>query len=650
MASVTVVKTIGFVIPGVFSDPQLWEDGAPADETTAEKSAAGTFATAAFVQGEALTFVGSGATGKLLDTDSTGPGTGTYVTYGITSGNPAAGDVVTGGASLGTCILSSSTPLNVGVVWQGQCENEKFVVIGAPVLTISGSTSSSTAYKEITTVAGASFRDNANVQTNALRWVETNGCAFGSVFADCLVSAEANARGSNIQLSSDDAGGLGVTSASTDALFDFLIVEGLYTGTDAALGAAYLLSNAKLRNSLVIQNASAADHIIGTGTGSPSLYNTAVVAWDDLASAPTSIFKSGASGTVTVQNCGLFAGDTTKAIKTGSATFNFTTCYSDISGTGGVTQAYFKSEFQDVNISTGDFRPLTGTDQEDAGTTDSTNAAFDIAGTARPESAAYDVGCWELLATTPVIPTVRSVGPVASGTGAITPTMAPIVETGDDLYLIIESAIMNGAVSGGSETWVQMPDSPQSVGSGTTLSRISCYWARASSASPTSPTVAAASNHQQGCIIAVKNGAGTGDPWDVTAGGTEVGPDTSLSIPGDTTTMANCLILLLAATSLPDAATTTEFGAMTNAGLTNLTEHVDNTIIAGNGGGLFVGTGMKAAAGAYAATTLTAVTSASHAMMSIALKPPQAGGQPSVRRWGGIPGRERVLPRFSQLW
>jgi len=397
MASVTVVKTIGFVIPGVFSDPQLWEDGAPADETTAEKSAAGTFATAAFVQGEALTFVGSGATGKLLDTDSTGPGTGTYVTYGITSGNPAAGDVVTGGASLGTCILSSSTPLNVGVVWQGQCENEKFVVIGAPVVTISGSTSSSTAYKEITTVAGASFRDNANIQTNALRWVGTNGCAFSSVFADCLVSSEANARGSNIQLNSDDAGGLGVTSASTDALFDFLIVEGLYAGTDAALGAAYLLSNAKLRNSLVIQNASAADHIIGTGTGSPSLYNTTVVACDDLATAPTSIFKSGASGTVTVQNGDLFAGDPTKAIKAGSATYNFTTCYSDISGTPGVTQTNYSGEFENVNDATRDFRLKIGAAGTDTGTTDAANAQFDIAGTERPNGAAYDVGCWELV-------------------------------------------------------------------------------------------------------------------------------------------------------------------------------------------------------------------------------------------------------------
>ena len=88
MASTTVVKTIGTT--GTFSTPQLWEDGKPADLTTAERSAAGTFAVVSFIQGEALTFVGSGATGKFLDTDSTGPGTGSYITYGITAGNPAA--------------------------------------------------------------------------------------------------------------------------------------------------------------------------------------------------------------------------------------------------------------------------------------------------------------------------------------------------------------------------------------------------------------------------------------------------------------------------------------------------------------------------------------------------------------------------------
>jgi len=99
---------------------------------------------------------------------------------------------------------------------------------------------------------------------------------------------------------------------------------------------------------------------------------------------------------VTVQNCALFTGDSTKAIKFGGATFNFTTCYSDISGTTGVTQTTYADVFQDVNDATRDFRLKPSAALTDTGTTDATNAASDIVGTTRPQASAYDVGCWEL--------------------------------------------------------------------------------------------------------------------------------------------------------------------------------------------------------------------------------------------------------------
>jgi hypothetical protein len=93
----------------------------------------------------------------------------------------------------------------------------------------------------------------------------------------------------------------------------------------------------------------------------------------------------------------MFAGDSTKAIKAGSATFNHTTGYSDISGTTGVTQTTYGDAFQNVNDATRDFRLKTGSALINNGTTDATNAPIDIAGTARPDGAAYDVGCWELV-------------------------------------------------------------------------------------------------------------------------------------------------------------------------------------------------------------------------------------------------------------
>lgn len=396
-APVTVVKTIGST--GKFSTPQLWEDGAPADLTTAEKSACGSFLVAAFIQGENLTFVGSAATGRLSDTDSTGVGNGTYVTYGITAGNPATSDVVTGGTSGATCVLTSGTPTNVGIVWQGQLQNQEFSGTGTQ-LNIAGSTSSSTAYKELTTVAGASFADHANKLTNALSYNASNGAAIkGTSNATYTIGlAENFFRISKIQIAATGTNS-GAVFGGNGSIMDQCILEGTYTGTSTQEGIYGTNSSMTVKNTVIIQRATGATQIIGTLTATVNFYNVTFVAPDDLATAPTQIFNSGASGTVNCSNCSLFAGDSTKAVKAGSATYTFTTSYSDISGTTGVTQATYSSEFQDVNDATRDFRLKTGAAQINTGTTDSTNAPADVVGTTRPQGASYDVGAWEFTAS-----------------------------------------------------------------------------------------------------------------------------------------------------------------------------------------------------------------------------------------------------------
>jgi len=397
MAATTVVKTIGAT--GTFSTVQLWEDGAPADLTTAERSACGTFLVAAFVQGEALTFVGSGATGVMLDTDSTGPGTGTYMTYGITLGNPAASDVITG-TSTATCVLTSGTPDFTGVVWQGQCQNQVFTVAGT-VLTVSGSTNSTTAYKELTTVSGASFRDAfTSVPDKALRYNTANGAAL-----DCTSNTglavflnETNTvKLSNLQVTGSNTNGRAINAGGVTSVISNCIFDGRYAVVSTGNGVAACGNNVTWINCLIIQRASASDHIFATGTSSPTFRNCTFVAGDDLATAPTSIFSSGLSGAITAQNCGMFAGDSTKAIIGGSATGAFTTCASDISGAAGVTQVTYNQEFQDVNDATGDYRLRPGASQINAGTVDMTNASTDIVGTARPKGPSYDIGAWEFI-------------------------------------------------------------------------------------------------------------------------------------------------------------------------------------------------------------------------------------------------------------
>jgi hypothetical protein len=89
-----------------------------------------------------------------------------------------------------------------------------------------------------------------------------------------------------------------------------------------------------------------------------------------------------------------------------------------------------------------------------------------------------------------------------------------------------------------------------------------------------------------------------------------------------TTTVPECLILACASGNLPDAAGSAEFGAATNASLTSITERIDKTDPAGDGGAIYVATGVQAKAGTYNATTCTAVTEAERGVISLAIAPP----------------------------
>lgn len=107
-------------------------------------------------------------------------------------------------------------------------------------------------------------------------------------------------------------------------------------------------------------------------------------------------------------------------------------------------------------------------------------------------------------------------------------------------------------------------------------------------------------------------------PWNVTAGGIEAASDTSAAVPGATTTVADCLVVLLYSSS-NDATATTNFSGQANVDLASLTERTDNTDTSGLGGGHGMTTGTKVAAGAYTTTAVTYSVASLKAMMSIAL-------------------------------
>lgn len=224
---------------------------------------------------------------------------------------------------------------------------------------------------------------------------------------------------------------------------------------------------------------------------------------------------------------------------------------------------------------------------------------------------------------TPTPPTFVAAGAVVSGTGAVTPALPAGIAANDILLLFVETANQASSITnqnGG--TWTEVTGSPQGYGTAAASDavRLTVFWSRYNGTQG-APTVSDSGDHQQARIIAIRGAATSGNPWDVTAGGTESTVDTSGAIPGATTTVTNTLVVTAIATSLPDATSTANFSAWANADLTSVTERTDNAGKAGNGGGLAVATGVKATAGAYGSTSVTCGTATTKAMLSIAIKP-----------------------------
>jgi hypothetical protein len=218
------------------------------------------------------------------------------------------------------------------------------------------------------------------------------------------------------------------------------------------------------------------------------------------------------------------------------------------------------------------------------------------------------------------LPTWVGAGAYTAGVGAITPPLPASLSTNDILILFVESSPGDPDASIANQnggTWTQLPDVPQS---GSTTTELNAWWSRYNGTQG-DPTTNDPGNHISGVIIAVRGCETSGDPFNVTSGGNEGASDTSLSITGDTTTVADCFIVAAAAFRR-NATGTNNFTSLANTDLANLTERVDAYNTAGVGTGLYVVTGEKATAGSYGATTATSGVSSNYGFMTIALKPP----------------------------
>jgi len=234
-------------------------------------------------------------------------------------------------------------------------------------------------------------------------------------------------------------------------------------------------------------------------------------------------------------------------------------------------------------------------------------------------------------------PSFQAAGTPVNGTGAVTPTW-PTHAVDDIALLIVESRGDEPVTLSTAAGFVEVTNSPQITGTDT---RLTVFWARATSTAMASPTVADPGNHVFAQIVTYRNVTpDAGDPWDVTGGGTKTTASTSVTVTGVTTTVDNTLIVQIV--SRANDANGAAFSAQANANLTTLTERYDDGTNNGDGGGFVVWDGVKATAGATGNTTAT-VTSTTNAFLTIALKPIIGPAPPPGRQLRPDPVRRRSL-------
>lgn len=213
--------------------------------------------------------------------------------------------------------------------------------------------------------------------------------------------------------------------------------------------------------------------------------------------------------------------------------------------------------------------------------------------------------------------------PATGNSAAVLSPAWPVGHQTNDIGLLILVGIGNNAYSLSTPAgFVELPSSPQHDGASSLNARLHVWWCRATSSSMSAPTIqnATSADAKLAVIVTFRGCTASGNPWDVTSGNTTA-LGTAVSVSGNTTTVANALIVSINGAKI--TSNVDEVGSFANADLANLTEQFDASCNIGAGGNLWIGTGVKAAAGVYGATTATLATSTaqSQAAITIALKP-----------------------------
>lgn len=297
----------------------------------------------------------------------------------------------------------------------GECYNDAEFAIASgttSAVVISGQTTDTTNNITLKCATGQSFRDNANVQTNDLKYNQTNGVAIRKtnnyVYVISATSNNINLHGLQIKHSGTTATTTTAVASGTNFKMEFCILEGAPADASTRFcGVDVRNTGAILRNNLIISTSANASGCINYNQSANTIVivnNTLVRCSDKSASTSVCIrVNYGTSANGTIKNNAIFGWS---AISTSGKDAVWGTASNNASdlaisfGTSNQASLTYTDQFaaNGTVSTTQDWKPVSTGSLDENGVTDSTHGPIDIAGTSRPSGSAYDIGCWELVA------------------------------------------------------------------------------------------------------------------------------------------------------------------------------------------------------------------------------------------------------------
>jgi hypothetical protein len=310
----------------------------------------------------------------------------------------------------------------------GQLKNQEFTAAATWVLDVGAHTTTSSFNIILETESGASFKNNANVRTNALRYNASNGAGFrktAQYHAAIYFSGQVGhmiIRNFQVKCEGDFNTfciyGNGATAA-TDILIKDMILEHSASSTGTSLIANFSATAIRYVNLVCIKDGTGGNGLDLYGGTAHYVIGCTVVRPSNRSAAGTGIVERYVTTTVEVRNTAVFGFSTASSISgpsTGSSGYNAASNASGLPGSNNQHSVTYSSTTPFVNATSAssahDFRLADDANSLiNNGDLDSTYSAEDISGTTRTDPT--EIGAWELAASSATYPSAIINNPVA---------------------------------------------------------------------------------------------------------------------------------------------------------------------------------------------------------------------------------------------